>query len=77
MTGDDIAFEYMLNALRTTGGFSESDFTARTGLPVDSIRERLEAAQAKGMIVPLNGPGWRPTGLGLRFQNDLTAAFLP
>ena len=77
VTGDDIAFEYMLNALRTTGGFSESDFTARTGLPVASIRERLEAAEAKGMIVPLRGSGWRPTALGLRFQNDLTAAFLP
>ena len=77
VTGNDIAFEYMLNALRTTGGFSESDFTARTGLPVASIRERLQAAEAKGMIVPLRGSGWRPTALGLRFQNDLTAAFLP
>lgn len=77
VTGDDIAFEYMLNALRLPEGFRMADYTARTGLPVDSIRGRLDAARAKGMIVPLDEPGWRPTALGLRFQNDLIATFLP
>ncbi len=77
VTGADIAFEFMLNALRLPGGFAESDYTARTGLSVDTIKERLESAEAKGMIESVDGSGWRPTALGLRFQNDLTAMFLP
>lgn len=73
----DIAFEFMLNALRLPGGFTESDYTRQTGLSMDTINERLEAARSRGMIESFEGPGWRPTALGLRFQNDLTASFLP
>ena len=77
VTGADVAFEFMLNALRLPEGFTESDYTARTGQQMDTIRERLGEAEAKGMIEPVDGPGWRPTALGLRFQNDLTGLFLP
>ena len=75
--GADIAFEFMLNALRLQDGFTESDFTSRTGLSVDTVTERLSQAAQNGMIERVDGPGWRPTPLGLRFQNDLTASFLP
>ena len=77
LKGEDIAFEFMLNALRLPGGFTAANYKARTGLAVEPIKERLEAAVAKGMIVPLDGVGWRPTALGLRFQNDLATTFLP
>jgi len=77
VTGADIAFEFMLNALRLPQGFSGSDFTERTGLPIDSISGGLELAEAKGMIRQHEGHSWRPTALGLRFQNDLTGLFLP
>ncbi len=77
VTGADIAFEFMLNVLRLPEGFAESDYTARTGLSMDTIKERLESAQAKGMIESVDGSGWRPTAFGLRFQNDLAATFLP
>lgn len=77
VTGEDIAFEYMLNALRLTEGFAESDYRTRTGLSTDTIEERLELAERRGMIEPVGGSGWRPTALGLRFQNDLAASFLP
>ncbi len=73
----DIAFEFMLNALRLPQGFTESEFTTHTGLSADTIKERLESARGKGMIESFEGPGWRPTALGLRFQNDLTGSFLP
>ncbi len=73
----DIAFEFMLNALRLPDGFAVSDYTSRTGLSADTVKERLEQAARKGMIEPVAGPGWRPTALGLRFQNDLAASFLP
>ena len=74
---DDISFEFMLNALRLPEGFAESHYTSRTGLSFDTIEERLESAQCRGMIERVDGPGWRPTALGLRFQNDLIATFLP
>ncbi len=73
----DITFEFMLNALRLPEGFAESHYTTRTGLSFDTIKERLESAERKGMIERVDGPGWQPTALGLRFQNDLTATFLP
>jgi hypothetical protein len=44
---------------------------------MDTINERLESARGRGMIESFEGPGWRPTALGLRFQNDLTESFLP
>jgi coproporphyrinogen III oxidase-like Fe-S oxidoreductase len=73
----DIAFEFMLNALRLPEGFAESDYSEQTGLSMDTIREGLESARGRGMIETFEGPGWRPTALGLRFQNDLTGSFLP
>ncbi len=73
----DIGFEFMLNVLRLPEGFTAADYIARTGLSVDSLREGLELARVKGMIEPVDGPGWRPTAFGLRFLNDLTAIFLP
>jgi oxygen-independent coproporphyrinogen-3 oxidase len=73
----DVPFEFMLNALRLPEGFSVSDYKARTGLGVEAIAKRLAAAETKGMVEAIEGPGWRPTELGLRFQNDLTAMFLP
>lgn len=77
VSGSDRAFEYMLNALRLNQGFSAAEYVARTGLAVDTIEDRLALAAQNGMIESFEGPGWRPTTLGLRFQNDLTASFLP
>lgn len=73
----DIAFEFMLNSLRLPQGFTAADFCDRTGLSSDTIEGRLADAEQKGMIEATEGPGWRPTAVGLRFQNDLTAIFLP
>jgi len=77
ISGADIAFEFMLNALRLAEGFTASDYTGRTGLSVDTITGGLEAAEDKGLVESFGEAGWRPTALGLRFQNDLTAIFLP
>jgi oxygen-independent coproporphyrinogen-3 oxidase len=77
VAGSDIAFEFMLNVLRLNQGFTAAEYVARTGLSLDTIGECLEAATQKGMIESFEGPGWRPTALGLRFHNDLMAGFLP
>lgn len=74
---DDSVFEFMLNALRLTDGFSESDFCDRTGLDAGAIRGPVAKAQEDGLIEQ-SGPGqWRPTETGFRFLNDLQARFLP
>ena len=69
-------FEFMLNALRLSAGFASSDFMARTGLPIDSQREPLDAALSRGLLAQ-TAAGWAPTDLGTRFLNDLQGLFLP
>ena len=77
ISDSDRTFEYMLNALRLKRGFTEAEYSARTGLAVDTIEDRLTAAAESGLIEQGEDWRWRPTALGLRFQNDLTASFLP
>jgi putative oxygen-independent coproporphyrinogen III oxidase len=70
-------FEFMLNVSRLDAGFTEQFFTARTGLPAKTLRERLETPSAKGLIELSAGDRWQVTPLGRRFLNDLQADFLP
>jgi putative oxygen-independent coproporphyrinogen III oxidase len=72
----ELPFEFMLNALRLTEGFTLTMFVERTGLPVTAISSMLDAAETKGLI-------WRdhlavkPTERGRLFLNDLLEMFLP
>jgi oxygen-independent coproporphyrinogen-3 oxidase len=75
--GADLVFEFMLNALRLVGGFEESLFEDRTGLPAEVLHETAAAALEKGLIERSPKGLWRPTPLGMRFLNDLQAEFLP
>ncbi len=71
----DLAFEFMLNALRLNEGFSDLCFEVGTGLPAETFRVPMEAAKTRG-LVEATDEGWRPTDLGRRFLNDLQASFL-
>jgi putative oxygen-independent coproporphyrinogen III oxidase len=71
----DLPFEFMLNALRLTGGFALADFSERTGLSITSIQKPLEEAEAKGLITR-DFTHVRPTARGLDFLSDLQALFL-
>ena len=73
----DRLFEFMLNVLRLNEGFTERQFTARTGLPAEALLERLEIPSRKGLIEHSAGDFWQVTPLGRRFLNDLQADFLP
>lgn len=72
----DLAFEFMLNALRLSEGFSPALFTERTGLALSMVERGLQAAESRGLI-------WRdhrriaPTSRGRRFLSDLQSLFLP
>ncbi len=70
-------FEFMLNALRLTGGFDQDLFQRRTGLAAETLLKKLTTSQEKGLIEEVSGGFWRATDLGQRFLNDLQSEFLP
>ena len=73
---NELAFEFMLNALRLTDGFAVSLFTERTGLPITAITRQLDLAEERGLIVR-DIKHIQPTKKGQLFLNDLLEMFLP
>jgi oxygen-independent coproporphyrinogen-3 oxidase len=73
---DELPFEFMLNALRLTNGFSASLFTERTGLPISAISRQLDAAEERGLL-QRDHLHIQPTRKGQLFLNDLLEMFLP
>ena len=72
----DIGFEFMMNALRLTGGFDVRLFTERTGVPLTRVLQPLQAAEQRGLITR-DHQRITPTLLGRRFLNELLQLFLP
>lgn len=72
----DLPFEFMMNALRLTGGFDTALFTERTGLPITAAQTALDEAERRGLIVR-DHVRITPTQAGRRFLNDLLGLFLP
>ena len=73
---DDVAFEFMLNALRLTEGVPALLFSERTGLDPSNMQKLLTQAMERGLLEP-GHEHIRPTPLGRRFLNELVALFLP
>ncbi|SFN19503.1 oxygen-independent coproporphyrinogen-3 oxidase [Formivibrio citricus] len=73
---DQLPFEFMLNALRLTGGFELALFAERTGLPLTTILPELDRAEADGLLARDHLRAW-PTAKGQRFLNALLERFLP
>ncbi len=71
----DIAFEFMMNALRLNEGFDASLFTERTSLPLLAIRRELVEAERRGLLCQ-DLRHIAPTLLGQRFLNDLLEIFI-
>ncbi|AHE97164.1 radical SAM family heme chaperone HemW [Thioalkalivibrio paradoxus] len=72
---ESLPFEFMLNALRLTGGVPAAMFRERTGLPPERLAARLEQARARGLL-SRDPDQLRATPLGLQFLNDLLQIFL-
>lgn len=72
---EDLAFEFMLNALRLTDGVAVELFSERTGLPLTAIQPRLDQAVSRGLLSCSDGK-MRPTAEGRLFLNDLLTLFL-
>jgi putative oxygen-independent coproporphyrinogen III oxidase len=73
---ENLAFEFMLNALRLREGFELARFTERTGLPLGAIESPLAEAERRGLAARDLQRVW-PTERGFDFLNDLQALFLP
>ncbi|MBN9124376.1 MAG: oxygen-independent coproporphyrinogen III oxidase-like protein [Nitrosospira sp.] len=73
---EDRIFEFMMNALRLTEGFSTRTFLERTGIPVMRIQHQLDEAEQRGFITR-DRMRIAPTLAGRRFLNDLLQIFLP
>ncbi len=71
----DLAFEFMLNALRLKGGFSIDMFFERTGLSPSSIDSPIQAGIQKGLLIR-EGNWITPSEQGFDFLNDLQSLFL-
>lgn len=71
-----LIFEFMLNALRLTQGFAKNLFSERTGLSLQHMQKKMDEAAARGLLID-DTAFIKPTELGKRFLNDLTAIFLP
>lgn len=71
----EIPFEFMLNALRLTGGFDLELFSQRTGLAASVIEAQLEGLHADGLLVTKCGKTL-PSALGFRYLNDVMERFL-
>ncbi len=71
----ELPFEYMLNALRLIDGVPASDFSARTGLPLDRIAPQLAEGRRRGWLED-DAQRLGTTPLGQRFLNDVIASFL-
>jgi putative oxygen-independent coproporphyrinogen III oxidase len=81
----ELPFEFMLNALRLTRGFSQTEFEARTGLGWPAAAPVAHRLRARGLLVQApapalagaEGPRWHATPLGFAFLNDVLTEFLP
>lgn len=76
LTPEDRGFEFMMNALRLSGGFETSVFQERTGFPITAVQKSLEEAEQRGLLIH-DRHRIKPTVLGRRFLNDLLQIFLP
>lgn len=72
----ELPFEFMMNALRLTEGVPLQLFGERTGLPLESIEDKVLAARQRGLMETADGR-LRPSVRGRLFLNDLLEIFLP
>jgi len=76
VAANELAFEFMMNALRLNGGFDPGLFEARTTLPLVTIERELREALADGLLTR-SPERIAPTKKGQRFLNALLRRFLP
>jgi oxygen-independent coproporphyrinogen-3 oxidase len=76
ITGEELAGEFMLNALRLTAGVPRASFSERTGLPWSQVAGRVDALVDRGLLAA-DTRQLRTTELGLRFLDSVVGSFFP
>ena len=71
----ELAFEFMLNALRLKDGFDPVMFFERTGLALSALQPGLHQAIKKNLLIH-TPKSIKPTERGFDFLSDLQALFL-
>jgi len=72
---ENLAFEFMLNALRLKNGFDSVLFLSRTGQSMDDITNQIQQATTAGLL-KAQADKIIPTKKGYDFLNDLQSYFL-
>jgi oxygen-independent coproporphyrinogen-3 oxidase len=72
---NEVAFEFMMNALRLNQGFTKKLFEEKTKLNIEKIRNELSEAKDKRFIIETDDM-IKPTQLGRNFLNELLQIFM-
>jgi oxygen-independent coproporphyrinogen-3 oxidase len=72
---NEVGFEFMLNAMRLLDGVATPLFQQHTGVPISSIKQPLQQAEALGLLEH-DIHRIRPTAKGQRYLNSLIELFL-
>jgi putative oxygen-independent coproporphyrinogen III oxidase len=72
----ELPFEFMLNALRLKDGVPLDYFLERTGLNINAIKNGLQAARSKGLMMSDDLQKLQATDRGFDFLSDLQELFL-
>lgn len=72
---DQVPFEFMMNALRLTDGFSLELFEQRSNLPIETIKGTLEKHQNNGLI-SIDNKLVKPTERGRQLLDSLLQDYL-
>lgn len=76
LNSEDKVFEFMLNALRLSEGFSIPLFEQRTGLSFSLLESQIQNARLKNLLCfDQSQNQFKATDLGKRFLNDLILEF--
>ncbi|MCV6613983.1 MAG: radical SAM family heme chaperone HemW [Cellvibrionaceae bacterium] len=72
---EQLALEFMMNALRLSQGFELELFSQRSNLPLSSIEPQLRQLSERGLI-DIEAGHLRASELGQRFLNDVIGSFM-
>jgi len=75
VASEDLPFEFFMNRLRLLEACPKADFTAYTGLPVETVTPALARAVQLGLVSE-TAQHWQITPQGVRYLNELLQLFL-
>jgi len=76
ITAEALPAEFAMNALRLKSGVPLSDFSERTGLPVDALMTAAAEATAKGWLSDPSTGRFATSALGYRFLDSVVGTFV-